>query len=306
MDRRHEEPGPPPDIRTLLSALAPCDWIVPAEAGSTVDSVGYFHPTLPSALMVLGEAGHAWLGAASSEQRRDTWAALQRAGLRAVLVDPAAREALPPADERPPSLAIASSNCRAHEAVWHLRRALATIRAPKTTVHGVLLEVFGLGILITGAAGVGKSELALELLARGHRFVADDAVELRRQPGGLLEGASPAMLKDFLEVRSLGILDVRSMYGHDAVLDQRRIDLTLKLDRSPHRGPDAHLQRLHGRRGTHGWLGIELPQITLHVTIGHNLATLVEAACRDFWLRSHGRFADQELALRQRAEIDAS
>ena len=115
------------------------------------------------------------------------------------------------------------------------------------TLHGVFMEILGLGVLITGGSGVGKSELALELLARGHRLIADDAAELRRR-GSRLSGHCPPLLSGFLEARSLGILNVRRLFGRRALRSSCRLDLVIELD-APPTVTESGLERLTGRRG---------------------------------------------------------
>lgn len=170
-------------------------------------------------------------------------------------------------------------------------------------VYGGLMEVFGLGVLITGPAGIGKSELALELLARDHRLVADDAVEVQHGADGLT-GRAPPLLFGFLEVRGLGVLDVARMYGEQALLEARKLDFMLEL-RPVESAPVDYRARLAGLRRTERLLDYPLPCICLPVRVGHNLATLVEAACRDQWLRLDGYRADEAFAARQQQAIDA-
>ena len=181
--------------------------------------------------------------------------------------------------------------------------AVAEASAATATVHGVLVNILGIGVLISGRSGVGKSELALELLGRGHRLVADDAVELLRPQADLIIGRCPPLLQDFLEVRGLGILDVARMYGPKAVVRRQRLDLIINLRRAADAKPD-YLERLEGLRSQREVLGCQLPQISLPVAVGHNLGTLAEAACRDHWLRIAGYRADAEFAHRQQLAID--
>ncbi|HUP93157.1 MAG TPA: hypothetical protein VM074_12995 [Solimonas sp.] len=171
-------------------------------------------------------------------------------------------------------------------------------------MHGVFMDIAGLGVLITGASGVGKSELALELIARGHRLVADDAAELRRS-GTRLSGHCPPLLRGFLEARSLGILNVRRLFGARAVRSSCRLDLVIELD-APAGAGDTGLERLSGRRGVREVLGIAVPEISIPIRLGHNLAVLVEAACRDLKLRRRGYHADEDLARRQLSAIRKS
>lgn len=169
------------------------------------------------------------------------------------------------------------------------------------TLHGVFMEVFKTGVLLTGASGVGKSELALELLARGHRLVADDATEftLRRQQ---IIGTCPPLLNGFLEARSLGILNIRKLHGAAAVIRSKPLDLMIELD-APRRGAASGLERLSGNRQTRSVLGRDVPLIGIPIRLGHNLAVLVEAACRDFALRRGGYSADDDFMNLQLDEI---
>ncbi|SEQ78711.1 HPr Serine kinase C-terminal domain-containing protein [Solimonas aquatica] len=173
--------------------------------------------------------------------------------------------------------------------------------AAQSTVHGVLLRVMGVGVLLTGASGVGKSELALELVTRGHQLVADDAVELRRHRGRLIAFA-PRLLRGFLEARSLGILNIRRLYGPHSIAARCELELLLRLE-APQLLRDDGQERLGGRRGSVELQGFHLPEISIPIRLGHNLAVLVEAACRDLRLRQQGYRADDDLIQRQQQEI---
>ncbi|MFA5940553.1 MAG: hypothetical protein WC809_14435 [Sinimarinibacterium sp.] len=169
------------------------------------------------------------------------------------------------------------------------------------TLHGVFMRVCGIGVLLTGASGVGKSELALELLSRGHRLVADDAPEFARQ-GARVRGQCPPLLSGFLEARSLGILNVRRLFGTRSVQSGSTLDLLIALD-TPEARAETGLERLSGRRSTRSVLGVDIPQVFIPIRLGHNLAVLVEAACRDLRLRRRGYRADEDLSRRQMQEI---
>ncbi len=173
--------------------------------------------------------------------------------------------------------------------------------AAMTTVHGVLMRVHGVGVLLTGASGVGKSELALELLSRGHRLVADDAAEFDITRGHV-HGRCPRLLQGFIEARSLGILNVRRLYGRRSVASSTRLDLIIALD-TPGTHEETGLERLSGQRSVREVLGHPVPVISIPIRLGHNLAVLVEAACRDDRLRRGGYRADTDLTRRQLLEI---
>lgn len=163
------------------------------------------------------------------------------------------------------------------------------------------MRVHGVGVLLTGASGVGKSELALELLSRGHKLVADDATEFSVERSRV-RGYCPPLLRGFIEARSLGILSVRRLYGARSILGSAMLDLVVALD-TPPPNSETGLERLSGRRGTREVLGVAIDEISIPIRLGHNLAVLVEAACRDHRLRRAGYRADDDLARRQLREI---
>jgi serine kinase of HPr protein (carbohydrate metabolism regulator) len=187
----------------------------------------------------------------------------------------------------------------AHELVYRARRELAA-EGRHAVLHGTFLQVHGAGVLLEGAAGAGKSALALELLARGHALVADDAVEFCRPAPAILVGRSPAVIEGYLETRGLGVLDVRRMHGARAVRALARLDLIVRLQRGRARALSA-AERLRGRRGTRRVLGEAVPVLSLQTR--HNLAALVEAACLDRRLQLDGVDAPAALERRQARAI---
>lgn len=167
-----------------------------------------------------------------------------------------------------------------------------------TILHGVFVEIMELGVLLAGPSGVGKSELALELLGRGHRLIADDASEFTVDATGGLIGHCPPLLAGFLEARSLGILNVQKMFGAQSQRDSCALDLVIRLQ-IPSEVQMQAQERLEGRRATVRILDVAVPEISIPIRLGHNLAVLVEAACRDHKLRQAGYRADEDFTARQ-------
>ncbi|NLJ62946.1 MAG: HPr(Ser) kinase/phosphatase, partial [Alcaligenaceae bacterium] len=187
----------------------------------------------------------------------------------------------------------------AAELIDVLRVYLAKRLAPTTLMHGVFLDVLGLGVLITGESGLGKSELALELISRGHGLVADDAVELSRTAPNLIEGQCPPLLQNLLEVRGLGLLDIRTIFGETSVRRKMNLKLIVHLLRST---PD-NFERLPIQQQTQNVLGVEIKQVMLQVAAGRNLAVLVEAAVRNTILHLRGIDTMKEFMQRQALAI---
>jgi len=179
-----------------------------------------------------------------------------------------------------------------------VRFYLSNLLADKITVHGVFMEVMGTGVLITGESSVGKSELALELITRGHRLVADDAPLFTRIGPNILNGSCPDMLRDFMEVRGLGVLNIRAMYGENAIKQNKYLRLIIHLQ---HMSADdqQQLDRLYGSRTVRTILEVDIPEVMLPVASGRNLAVMVEAAVRNHILMEHGHNASEEFINRQ-------
>lgn len=180
----------------------------------------------------------------------------------------------------------------------YLNYFLTNLSADKVLMHGVFMDVMGIGVLLTGESAVGKSELALELITRGHRLIADDAPEFVRVTPDTLQGQCPEVLKDFLEVRGLGVLNIRAMFGDSAVKRKKYLRLIVYL--TPQSGnEEVDLQRLTGTRRSRKILDIDIPEIRLPVAPGRNLAVLVEAAARNHILLHGGYDAAQDFINRQ-------
>src|SRR5487761_2329859 len=181
--------------------------------------------------------------------------------------------------------------------MWMIRHYIVKGLADSTTRHGVFLDALGVGVMITGDSGVGKSELALELITRGSGLVADDITELYRISPETLEGRCPELLRDFLEVRGLGMLNIRTMFGETAVRRKKSLKLIVHLYRPPH-DDLSKLERLP-TSGFEEIMGVKISKVELPVMAGRNLAVLVEAAARNFVLQQRGINTMQEFISRQ-------
>ena len=191
-----------------------------------------------------------------------------------------------------------SSNLPSPKVIDRLQSYLTLALAAQTTLHGVYMEVMGVGVLITGESGMGKSELALELLSRNHRLIADDAVEFSRTNPDVLLGRSPEILSGLLEVRGLGILDARAMFGDTAIRSEKTLRLILRLEQMK-KHHMSKIDRLQAEQKTRNILDVDIPEVTLYVAPGRNLAVLVEAATRSHILRMRGINPLEELNKRQ-------
>lgn len=189
------------------------------------------------------------------------------------------------------------------ELMWMLRPYLARALAECTTVHGVMLDVLGMGVLITGVSGAGKSELALELISRGSGLIADDVVELYRVGPENIDGRCPPLLKDFLEVRGLGVLNIRSIFGESALRPRKALKLIVNLERPG--GAEVPAERLPLKPGSENIMGVQIRKVAIPVAAGRNLAVLTEAAVRNYVLQLRGIDSTREFIERQAHQMEA-
>jgi len=189
------------------------------------------------------------------------------------------------------------------EIMWRLRPYLWRVLAPTNSMHGVLLDVLGMGVMITGESGVGKSELALELVSRGHGLVADDVVELNRIAPETLEGHCPEILRDFLEVRGLGMLNIRIIFGETAVRRRKNLNLIVHLKKASS-SDFNELERLPIENVNENIMGLNIRKVIIHVAAGRNLAVLVEAAVRNYVLQLRGINSTKDFLERHEQEME--
>ncbi len=201
------------------------------------------------------------------------------------------------------SIPILSCKADSNDVVDTARYYLHKLFTKKEILHGVYMEVLDNGVLITGESSVGKSELALELISRGHRLVADDAPEFTQISPDIIDGRSPSMLQGFMEVRGLGVLNIREMYGGNAIKINKYLRLIIHLEEMEKNNQNA-FDRLKGYNKVQKILNVEIPVTVVPVAPGRNLAVIVEAAVRNHMLRNNGYDASQQLIDLQQQAID--
>ncbi len=266
--------------------------------------VGHLNFVHPNRVQVMGGAEIDYLKRLSKTQHKQALTELFSCPKTAVVV--LANIGKTPPDLRAAadalSLPLFSSPLPSPKVIDRLQSYLTRALAAHATLHGVYMEVMGVGVFITGESGMGKSELALELLSRNHRLIADDAVEFSRTNPDVLIGRSPEILSGLLEVRGLGILNARAMFGDTAIRSEKTLRLILRLEQmKKHRM--SKIDRLQVEQKTRRILDVDIPEVTLYVAPGRNLAVLVEAATRNHILRMRGINPLEELNKRQQASM---
>ena len=261
---------------------------------------GYLPQLHPDRVQVLGNSEVSYLETLPSAAARAAVAAVAGAGVACFVVT---NGTVPPAELTEPSEAagvpVLLSRLRTAEFIRAASAWLEDRLAPETHVHGDLVEMHGLGVLILGKSGIGKSETALDLVARGHRLVADDVIEVRRISPDVLRGRAARLLEHHMEIRGLGVIDVEALFGALAILDERRIDLVVELVEWASSRPD----RLGLLEGRYPLLEVELPLLRVPVGSGRSMALLVETAARNHLLRRRGRHSARDFAARVDREI---
>jgi HPr kinase/phosphorylase len=172
--------------------------------------------------------------------------------------------------------------------------------APQTSVHGTFIDVYGIGVLLTGRSGIGKSEIALDLIERGHRLVADDVVLITRKGEGILLGAGSEVAKHFMEIRGLGLIDVRSVFGVRAIRFQKRVELVVELQEWK---PNIEYTRTGLDHESVSMLDVDLPHIKLPIFPGKNITVIVEVIALDYLLKHYGYDAAKEFSKRLETTI---
>ena len=273
------------------------------EAGSPADLIGYLNYIHPYRVQLVGRREVAYLADASAEVQ-------ERRIQRIVTLEP---PVIVVADDQVPPEKLVALCDRAEiplfvtlEPAGHvidvLRAYLSQLFAERTTRHGVFMDILGLGVLLTGESGLGKSELGLELISRGHGLVADDAVDLYRVSQTAIDGRCPELLMNLLEVRGIGLLDIKAIFGETAVRRKMRLKLIVHLVRKE--TLEREFERLPHEPMYEEVLGVPVRKAVIAVDAGRNLAVLVEAAVRNTVLQLRGIDTYQEFIERHQRAME--
>ena len=254
-------------------------------------------------IQILGRSEMALLAEMPPERRRAAFEVVIGHGVPAVIVahdEPVMQECLDMAGKY--GVTVLTTDMDTSEFYAQLIGTLRRELAPRITIHGVLVEVHGEGMLITGDSGIGKSETALELIKRGHRLIADDAVEIRRTSRTSLEGRAPEIIRYFMELRGIGVINVQQIYGVGAVKPSCPIDFVVAMELWD---DSRTYDRLGIDTESEDFLGVSLPKITIPVRPGRNLAVILELAAMTNRQRKAGYSAAEELTRRIDENVDA-
>lgn len=269
-----------------LAGESAANRVIPDNGMAAADLIGHVNLIHPSRIQVFGHEEMAYYSRFDLRRRVHHLEELLAGGVPAIIIG----DGLAPTDDLLENcernhVPLLATSVPAAELIDLLRIYLGRRLAPTTTVHGVFMDVLGLGVLITGESGLGKSELALELISRGHGLVADDAVHLARTAPHVIEGTCPTLLQNMLEVRGLGLLNIRTIFGETSVRRKMKLKLIVHLIRAT---AQDKFERLPLQDMTQELLGCPIRRVMLQVAAGRNLAVLVEAAVRNTILKLRG------------------
>jgi HPr kinase/phosphorylase len=259
--------------------------------------VGHFQGLTPERVQILGETEMSFLAAMERDARREAVDGFFARGICCAVVTAGQTifaEVLEASDKH--GCPVLVSEARSSVTINAIHGLLDEKLAPRTRVHGVFIDVFGVGILMLGKSGIGKSECALELVQRGHRLVADDLVDCVLRPTESVYGAAVDLLKNHLEVRGLGVLNIKDLFGVAAVRDNKRIDLVIRL--VAHDDEDETWDRLGIDDEWYPLLGTRIAMRRVPVRPGKNTSSTVEVAARNELLRQAGHHSAREFHAR--------
>ena len=272
-------------------------------ARDTFEAVDYFNVIRTSSVVVVGYQEARFINTLTADEQKKLLRTLFQGPVTTIIMSQNNR--MPETmirqceDHQIPVFQSALSDS---ELLDNSRYLLSHVLAEHIDEHGVYIEVYSLGIFLTGESGVGKSELALALIARGHRLISDDVTRFLRLSPDLVDGHSPGLLSDFMEVRGLGIVNIRAMFGANVLKKSKALRLIVKMVQLTNDN-STQFDRIGDSTQTRNILGLEIPEITLPVAPGRNLAVLVEAAARNHLLNLNGYNAAEEFINRQNQAI---
>ena len=264
---------------------------------------GFYNYFDPHRIQMIGRVESTYLDTLSPEQRLQTFEQFMQYDIGALVICHGVRpfqECLDMAEKYDRNLFITPMDTSEFQA--DLISSLKAHLAPRITTHGVLVEVYGEGVLLMGDSGIGKSETALELIKRGHRLIADDAVDIKRISKDELVGSAPELIRYYMELRGIGVINVRHIYGVGAVKPETSIDRVVKMERWEE---GKAYDRLGLSSETYDILGVTLPQVTIPVRPGRNLAVIMELAAMNNRQKKMGFNAAEALAGAHDYAIDA-
>ena len=263
---------------------------------------GFYNYFDPHRIQIMGRVESTYLDSISIEERYRTFERFMQYDIAGLVIChgvPAFPECIEMARKYDRNVFITDVDTSELQA--NLIHALKKYLAPRVTLHGVLVEIYGEGVLLMGDSGIGKSETALELIKRGHRLIADDAVEIKRVNRDLLTGSAPELIRYYMEVRGIGVINVRHLYGMAAVKPESTVDLVVQME-SWEEG--KAYDRLGLTDESTEILGLTLPQVTIPVRPGRNLAVIMELAAMNNRQKKMGYNAAQALALEHDLAVD--
>lgn len=265
--------------------------------------IGYFDYFDPERIQVLGKVEHTFLEGRSVRERQEAMAKLLEHDIPALVIT-RGMEPIPECMEMAERYdrTILSARQTTTAFMGALITGLRNELCPRVTRHGVLLEIYGEGVLIYGDSGVGKSETAIELIKRGHRLIADDAVEIRRMSDYQLVGSAPELIRYYMELRGIGVVDVRRLFGVAAIKDAVDVDLVVELE--PWR-ESAVYDRLGLEEQETTILDVKVPVVTIPVSPGRNLAAIIEVAAMNNRYKKMGYNAARALTEQVNKHLDA-
>ena len=263
---------------------------------------GYYEYIKPGRVQIIGESELAYLDTVPTEERRTRFRHIAALPIPVLVVT---KGLTPPEDLldecRRRELPVLASTALSSDVIKRIGFFLEDHLVPSTRVHGTLLEIYGLGVLLIGSSGVGKSEAALDLVTRGHSLVADDRVAVKRYPSGELVGYSDETIKHHMELRGLGIVNVKDLFGLAAVRERKSIDLVVELEAWQE---GKAYDRLGLDETVHSILDTPCPYIRMPVAPGRNVAVLVEIGARNHVLKLQGTHSAREFARKLEEQLE--